>query len=46
MKKKFKGKYDTNELIRALVSEEIVVLRRWRVEMNVWFYQRIDAYFF
>ena len=25
--------------IRGLVSQETVVLRRWGVEMNAWFYQ-------
>ena len=28
--------------IRGLVSYETVVLRRWRVEKNVWFIDRVD----
>ena len=32
----------TMEKVRGLVSKETAVLRRWGVERNVWFINRVD----
>ena len=32
----------TNARIRRLVSKETAVLRRWGVETNVWFINRVE----